>query len=75
MKVKVIGKSFVPGKEGKCSYTICHCAYNNPRIEGTACEVIWVPDTILPSSSITLDSVYIVDRDSKGYLLDFSSKS
>lgn len=74
MKVKVIGKSYVQGKDGKQSYTVCHCIYNNMRVEGTACEVLWVPDSFLPFSSIQLEGTYIVDRDNKGYLIDFQAK-
>lgn len=76
MKVVVLGKEYASGtsrKTGKpFAATVVHVAYKKARVDGQTVESIWLDPTENPVDSILVGKAYNVDRDSRGFVLDFS---
>ena len=75
MKVFVIGKEHAEGTSKKTgnpfSNTVVHVSYKKNRVEGQAVDTIWLDANSYPLDSIQVGKTYDVDRDSRGYVLDF----
>lgn len=75
MKVTVVGKEHAEGiskKNGKpYSSTKVHVTHKQNRIEGLAAEVVWLDAASYPLDSVQVGKVYDLDRDNRGYVIDF----
>ena len=75
MKVCVIGKEHAEGTSKKTgnpfSNTVVHVSYKRNRVEGQAVEAIWLDAKTYPLDSIQVGKTYDVDRDNRGYVIDF----
>ena len=75
MKVCVIGKEHAEGiskKNGNpFSNTVVHVSYKKNRVEGQAVEAIWLDAKSFPLDAIQVGKTYDVDRDNRGYVIDF----
>lgn len=75
MKVCVIGKEHAEGTSKKSgnpfSNTVVHVSYKKNRVEGQAVEAIWLDAKSYPLDSIQVGKTYDVDRDNRGYVIDF----
>lgn len=76
MKVTVIGKEFVSGtskKSGKdFAANVVHIAHNKNGVTGQAVDTVWLDPVQYPLDSIAVGKVYEVDRDNRGFLIDFT---
>ena len=72
MKVCVIGKEHAEGTSKKTgnpfSNTVVH---KKNRVEGQAVEAIWLDAKTFPLDAIQVGKTYDVDRDNRGYVIDF----
>ena len=75
MKVCVIGKEHAEGTSKKSgnpfSNTVVHVSYRKNHVEGQAVEAIWLDAKSYPLGSIQVGKTYEVDRDNRGYVIDF----
>ena len=75
MKVTVIGKEHIQGKSRNTGRefdsNVIHVAYAKNGVEGQTVESIWLNPVNFPLKAIELGGAYIVDRDSRGFILDF----
>lgn len=76
MKVMVVGKEIVSGVSKKTEQpykaTIVHCTYKKGRVEGLVAENLWVDQSLIDPKDIFVGTEYEVDRDSRGFLMNFS---
>lgn len=75
MKVTVVGKEFVSGtsrKSGKeFAANVAHVTHKKTGVEGLVVDSIWLDPEEYPLSGIAVGKVYEVDRDSRGFIVDF----
>lgn len=76
MKVTVIGKEYVAGKSKRTgkefSANVVHVAHNKNGVEGQAVDTIWLDPMQYPLSGIAVGKPYEVDRDGRGFIIDFA---
>lgn len=76
MKVVVIGKEYVCGtskKSGKeFSSNVVHVSHKKMGVTGQAVDSIWLDPVSYPLDSIEVGKAYEVDRDGRGFLIDFT---
>ena len=76
MKVTVVGKEYVSGvskKTGKeFSANVAHVTHKKMGVEGCVVDSIWLDPDQYPLSGIAVGKTYNVDRDSRGFLVDFT---
>lgn len=76
MKVMVIGKEYVSGtskKTGKeFAANVVHVSHNKNGVEGQAVDSIWLDPVQHPLSGIVVGKPYEVDRDGRGFIIDFT---
>ena len=75
MKCMVLGKEFVSGRSKKTgndfASNVVHVSHKKNGVEGLVVESIWLDPASYPLPSICVGAEYDVDRDSRGYVLDF----
>ena len=75
MKVCVIGKEHAEGTSKKTgnpySNTVVHVSHKKNRVEGQAVEAIWLDAKTFPLDAIQVGKTYDMDRDNRGYVIDF----
>ena len=75
MKCTVLGKEFTSGTAKKTgnpfAANVVHVSHKKNGVEGLVVESIWLDPASYPLSSIRVGAEYDVDRDSRGYILDF----
>mgnify|MGYP000855905866 CR=1 FL=1 len=75
MKVTVTGKEYVSGttkKTGKdFAANVVHVTHKKNGVEGYATDAIWLDPKSYPLADIQVGKVYDVDRDSRGFIVDF----
>lgn len=78
MVVKVVGKEAIKGvskRTGKAfDNTLAHVTYTTSSVEGVKTEVIWLPAAEYPLSNIAVGCDYDLDRDNRGFILNFSPR-
>ena len=76
MKVMVIGKEYVNGtskKTGKdFAANVVHVSHNKNGVEGQVVDSIWLDPVQYPLSGIVVGKPYEVDRDGRGFIIDFT---
>jgi len=76
MKVNVLGKEYVHGtshKTGKdFAANVVHISHKKNGVEGVCVESVWLDSDGYPLSDIRVGSVYDLDRDSRGFVIDFT---
>ena len=76
MKAMVIGKEYVSGHSKKTNKdfaaNVVHVTYKKNKTEGQAVDTIWLDPTNYPITEIQLGKVYEIDRDSRGFIVDFT---
>lgn len=75
MKVSVVGKEHVSGiskKTGKpFDNNLAHISYSKAGVTGAATEVLWLDVADFPLDSIHVGRTYDLDRDNRGYMINF----
>lgn len=75
MKVTVIGKEYVSGKSKKTgkefAANVAHVSHKKMGVDGQAVDSIWLDPIQYPLSEIAVGKVYEVDRDGRGFIIDF----
>ena len=75
MIVKVIGKEYVAGTSRKTQKpfeaNVVHVADKKMGVDGNAVDSIWLDPNTYPLSGIQVGKEYNVDRDARGFLLNF----
>lgn len=75
MRVQVVGKSTVEYADKKSgelrSSIVVHVVYEDRRVTGLATDKIWLSSNIIKYSDIQCDEYYDIDRDSRGFVIDF----
>lgn len=76
MKVTVVGKEYVCGKSKKSgkdfAANVVHVTHKKMGVDGVAVDSIWLDPDQYPLSGLTVGKAYEVDRDSRGFLIDFT---
>jgi len=76
MKATVIGKEYVKGVAKKTGNpfeaNVVHITYKKNKVEGQSCESVWLDPNNYPLSGIQVGKVYDIDRDSRGFIVDFT---
>jgi len=76
MKVNVVGKEYVHGTSKKTGKefegNVVHCTHRKQGCEGLVAESIWLNPDDYPLSGIEVGKTYEVDRDQRGYIVEFS---
>lgn len=76
MKVTLLGAKHVQGvsrKTGKpFSNTVANVSYPKDNVKGLEIESIWLDETKYPVDGFALGKSYSLDRDSRGYVIDFT---
>ena len=76
MKVTVVGKEHVSGKSRKTGNpfdaNIAHVTHKKNGCEGLTVDSIWLDTAAYPLRGIEVGAEYNVDRDSRGFIVDFS---
>ena len=75
MKATVIGKEFVSGYSKKTgrdfASNVVYVTHKKNGIEGQAVDSIWLDPDSYPIKDIQLGKLYDIDRDSRGFIVDF----
>ena len=76
MRVQVVGKSnveYTDKKSGELrSSIVVHVVYDDKRVSGLAVDKIWLSPSLIKYADIQCDEYYSIDRDARGYVVDFS---
>jgi len=76
MKVTVVGKEYVSGKSKKSgkelAANVAHVTHKKMGVDGVCVDSIWLDPDQYPLSGIAVGKTYEVDRDSRGFLIDFT---
>ena len=75
MKATVIGKEYVSGHSKKTNKdfeaNVVYVTHKKNKTEGQAVDTIWLDPATYPLAGIQLGKVYDIDRDSRGFIVDF----
>jgi len=76
MKVNVLGKEYVSGtskKNGKpFAANVVYISHKKNGVEGMCVDNVWLDPVGYPLDGIRVGSVYDLDRDSRGFVIDFT---
>lgn len=76
MKVTVIGKEKMKGVSRKTDRpfdgSIVHMTFRKAGCEGIACDSTYIDANLRYFEEINVGKVYDLDRDGRGYIVDFS---
>jgi len=75
MKAMVIGKEFVSGHSKKTdrdfAANVVYVTHKKNGVDGQAVDSIWLDPASYPFKDIQVGKVYDLDRDSRGFIVDF----
>ena len=76
MKAIVIGKEFVSGHSKKTNKdfasNVVYVTHKKNGVDGQAVDTVWLDPAGYPFKDIHVGKTYDIDRDSRGFVVDFA---